>query len=79
MKEIQHKNFSIEINLKGSQKETLEIEQKETTDGIPFYECLVDNQKIQLRKDEKWELIWGELSPETVEELGAAIENSAKT
>lgn len=74
MKATESKKFSIDINIEGHKKGFLEVNYKETTDGIPFYELEVSGQKVQLRKDEKWEQIWGDLNPETVEQLGAAID-----
>ncbi|HKG04830.1 MAG TPA: hypothetical protein VKB19_00140 [Pedobacter sp.] len=77
MKESEGKNFITHAEIVGITNRPLRINYKETTDGIPYYECIIDDQKIQLRKDEKWELIWGDLKPETVEQLGKVIDNES--
>ncbi|HMI03748.1 MAG TPA: hypothetical protein VK541_14790 [Pedobacter sp.] len=74
MKATENKNFTINVAIEGMKKGPLAVNYKETTDGAPFYECKIAGQKIQLRKDEKWELIWGDLKQETVVQLGAAID-----
>jgi hypothetical protein len=74
MKALESKNFTINVVIEGRKEESLEVNYKETTDGLPYYELNIPGQKIQLRKDEKWELIWGDLKQETVAQLGAAID-----
>jgi hypothetical protein len=74
MKAAENKNFTIDIAIDGVKKGPLEVNYKETTDGAPFYECNIAGQKVQLRKDGEWELIWGDLKQETVAQLGAAID-----
>lgn len=76
MKETGNKNFSINVNIQGNPLENLEVKYRETTDGVPFYECQINDKKVQLRKDEKWEQIWGDLSSEAINELGAAIDKA---
>lgn len=74
MKALESKNFTINVGIEGLKEAPIEVNYKETTDGSPYYELNIADQKIQLRKDEKWELIWGDLKQETVAQLGAAIE-----
>jgi hypothetical protein len=74
MKASENKNFTINITIEGLKKEPLEVNYKETTDGVPFYEFNIEGQKVQIRKNEKWELVWGDLKQETVAQLGAAID-----
>ena len=74
MKALESKNFTINVAIEGRKEASLEVNYKETTDGAPYYELNIAGEKIQLRKDEKWGLVWGDLKPETVAQLGAAIE-----
>lgn len=74
MKALESKNFTINAAVEGRKEEPLEVNYKETTDGVPYYELNIADQKIQLRKDKEWELIWGDLKQETVAQLGAAID-----
>jgi hypothetical protein len=74
MKTSESKNFTINTTIEGLEEGPLEVNYKETTDGVPFYQFNIGGQKVQLRKDEKWELIWGDLNQETVAQLGAAID-----
>jgi hypothetical protein len=74
MKTSENKNFTINVAIEGREEAPLEVNYKETTDGVPFYEFNIEDQKVQLRKDEKWEQIWGDLKQETVARIGAAID-----
>jgi len=73
METAEGKNFTIEITTDGTAG-PIHVNYKETTDGIPYYEFEFKGQKIQLRKDNKWEQIWGDLSPEMTDQIGAAID-----
>jgi hypothetical protein len=76
MKAPESKNFHLNIQIDGIKQDSAEVNYKETTDGIPYYEFDIDGQQIQLRKDDKWKLLWGELDEDTVAQLGEAIDNA---
>ena len=70
--------FTVTINNDGY-KEQVEIQYAETTDGIPYYICKMDGKEAQIRKDDKWEQLWGDLSQDQVDELGKAITQYVET
>ena len=74
MKNSKNETFSVTIQSGDSKNDTLSITQAETTDGQPYYICKIDHNEIQLRKEDKWEQIWGDLDAKQVEEIGAAID-----
>ncbi|WP_316810887.1 hypothetical protein [Pedobacter heparinus] len=72
---LQQADFEITIQLNGAKK-TLKISIKETTDGVEYFNCNINNKNItQVRKekDGNWEQIWGNLTPQEVNTVGAAI------
>jgi len=73
MESSENKTFTLDLNI-DSEIKALEVTRKETTDGQPYYVCKTDGFEVQLRKDEQWEVIWGELSAEKVEAIGSAID-----
>jgi hypothetical protein len=67
------REFSINANISEADG-PIPVHYKETSDGLPYYALQINGSEVQLRKDEdKWEQIWGDLSPETVEKLGQAL------
>lgn len=68
-------NEEISIVLPGKEDIEVMVTPTETTDGQPFYICKLGDQEAQLRREDKWEQIWGELSPEQVDQIGKAISN----
>lgn len=74
METSENKKFIVSINPDGSNAQSIEVTHKETTDGLPYYICKIDNTEVQLRKDEHWEVIWGELDPEKTSQLGDEID-----
>jgi len=79
MNSTSNKTITIEKELQGLTNGPLEVNYKETTDGLPYYECNIHGQKIQLRKDDKWELMWGDLPQDQLEKLGAALDEKITT
>ena len=73
MESSDNTSFNVKIS-NNNQNETVEITRKETSDGQPYYACDIDGSEVQLRKDEVWEVIWGEMSAEQAELIGAEIE-----
>lgn len=72
-------DFEINIELNGVLK-CLKTSIKETTDGVEYFNCNINDRNItQIRreKDGNWEQIWGNLTPHEVDAIGAAI-NSKK-
>lgn len=65
--------FTVMLRDNEQKKIKVEVMQTETTDGIPYYVCTLDGKEAQIRKDEKWEQIWGSLTHKQVDELGSAI------
>lgn len=52
------------------------VRPEQTTDGVPIYHCFLDGTSIsQLRQEPsgEWIQIWGNFSPEIVQQLGASI------
>jgi len=59
------------------QDKEIKVIQLETTDGVPYYSCMIgDNEITQLRNEiyGKWEQLWGDLDNETIQQLGKQIE-----
>lgn len=73
MKASEDLKFNVMLHNKEQKKIRVAVKQTETTDGIPYYLCTVDGKETQIRKDEKWEQIWGSLTHTQVDELGSAI------
>lgn len=67
--------FEITTSLNGENK-TITIQPDETSDGVEYYIGLMGKDQItQIRLDEdgNWEQLWGDLSPDEVDEIGEAI------
>ncbi|MBK1441568.1 hypothetical protein JHJ32_16335 [Parapedobacter sp. ISTM3] len=67
-----------EVSLAGEQFEgrQLTIRAEQTTDGVPVYHCYDEGASIaQLRQETsgEWTQLWGDLQPDTVQQLGEAI------
>ena len=73
MESSDNTSFTLEIN-NNNKTESVEVTRKETSDGQPYYACDINGSEVQLRKDELWEVIWGEMSTEQAEIIGAQIE-----
>lgn len=76
--ELNPQKFEISVKINGTEQQ-LTVNPDETTDGVEFFNCVLNGQKItQLRADDrnKWDQIWGELDQQTVNEIGAAINKS---
>lgn len=60
-----------------NQKTNIKVQPKENSDGVSFYFCEVDGEKIsQLRKEgAEWQQVWGTLLQHEVKQLGKQIEN----
>ncbi|MGC4235842.1 MAG: hypothetical protein QM594_22920 [Niabella sp.] len=69
--------FSVQARVNGQMQEVFVLT-SETTDGVTFYNCRVNENEItQIRKDEQvWKQIWGNISQEDVNAIGEAIEGS---
>lgn len=71
--------FEIIVHLEGASKR-LKISPKETTDGVTYFNCNINDINLtQIRKEKNgtWEQIWGKLDPHSINAIGAAI--TAKT
>lgn len=76
--ELNSQEFEISVKINGTEQQ-LTVNPDETTDGVEFFNCVLNGQKItQLRADDhhKWDQIWGELDQQTVNEIGEAINKS---
>lgn len=70
-----HQDFYIKANIDGKEKQ-LKVVELQTTDGVPYYSCLIDEKEVtQIRKETygKWEQLWGHLSAKTVNAIGEKI------
>jgi hypothetical protein len=68
-------DFYIIAEIDGQEKH-IKVITLETTDGIPYYSCLIGEDEItQVRKETygKWEQLWGDLDTSTVENIGSQI------
>jgi hypothetical protein len=77
--ESENPEFAVEVDFDGH-SQTFQVKYEETSDGVPYYSCLQDGKSVtQLREDETghWEQIWGELSPEQIDTLGALIKEQS--
>lgn len=75
---LNSQKFEISVKINGTEQQ-LTVNPDETTDGVEFFNCVLNGQKItQLRADDhhKWDQIWGELDQQTVNEIGEAINKS---
>ncbi|MBG6234613.1 hypothetical protein IWX76_001168 [Pedobacter sp. CAN_A7] len=73
--ESQNPEFTIEVDFDGH-SQSFQVKPEETSDGVSYYSCLQEGKTVtQLRTNEKgqWEQIWGKLSPQQVEALGAVL------
>jgi len=81
MAELEEHNpgFDITVHLDGENK-TITIQPDETSDGIEFYICSLDNHQItQIRFDDgKWDQLWGELDQEDIDTIGLAVQQKLK-
>jgi hypothetical protein len=67
--------FNIDVTISGQQS-SIVVKPQETSDGVEYFICYNGEEEItQVRKDsgEKWEQMWGELSEEDVDAIGAEI------
>jgi len=73
-----HTTHSFEVEIPLQEKNTsIFVETKETTDGVPYYQCSQGGQQLsEIRKEAsgKWLQLWGTLTPQEIESLGKAIE-----
>jgi len=78
MKDEAQNSIVITVNLNGTNQEA-EIKQDESSDGVPFYYCNVNGERItQIRKDDnKWKQLWGNLDEATVKSIGDAIDKNS--
>lgn len=70
-------HFTITLEKGALHGEQLLIEPVQTTDGVPIYNCLLDEKPItQLRQspDGGWVQVWGALDKESVQVIGEALE-----
>lgn len=73
--ESQNPEFAIEVDFDGH-TQSYQVKPEETSDGVTYFSCMQEGKTItQLRPNEKgqWEQIWGKLSPQQIEALGAVI------
>jgi hypothetical protein len=73
--ESQKPEFAIEVDFDG-RSQSFQVKPEETSDGVAYYSCLQEGKTVtQLRTNEKgeWEQIWGKLSPQQIDALGAVI------
>ncbi|SOD14152.1 hypothetical protein [Pedobacter xixiisoli] len=59
------------------QEKHIKVVQLETTDGVPYYSCLIGDDEITQLRDEtygKWEQLWGDLDDNTIQRIGKQIE-----
>lgn len=71
-----HKEFYIIAEI-DQQKKHIKVIGLETSDGVPYYSCLLGEDEIsQVRKETYggWEQLWGDLSHEAVAQIGEEIE-----
>ena len=67
--------FEITLTSRQMDKPVL-VRPEQTTDGIPVYHCFLEGRSIsQLRQEPsgEWTQIWGDFSPEVVQQLGNSI------
>jgi hypothetical protein len=74
MEGSENKHFTVNLQADGPGDKTIEVNVKETTDGLPYYVFDGGQGEVQLRKDDTWEVIWGELDAESAEQIGAEID-----
>ncbi|WP_432708615.1 hypothetical protein [Pedobacter sp.] len=73
--ESQNPEFKIEVDFDG-RTQPFQVRPEETSDGVTYYSCQQGGKTVtQLRPNEKgqWEQIWGTLSPQQIDALGAVI------
>ncbi|WP_245645515.1 hypothetical protein [Niabella ginsenosidivorans] len=67
--------FAIEATVNGK-KQQIQVTTAETTDGVDFYVCKVNEKEItQVRKDmEGWKQVWGDLPEDEARHIGSLID-----
>lgn len=74
-------HFYIIAQINGQEKHIC-VKELETTDGVPYYACYVGDTEItQIRNETygKWEQLWGDLDEQTIQKIGAKIEEQIKS
>jgi hypothetical protein len=59
------------------QKKHIKVVELETSDGVPYYSCLIGENEISQVRNEtygNWEQLWGNLPKEIVEYIGNEID-----
>lgn len=72
---ISQKYFYITAKI-DDQERFLKVIELETSDGVPYYSCLLGEKEItQIRKERygKWEQLWGDLDMNSVNNIGEKI------
>lgn len=75
-KDIGDRIFDVQATVNGS-TQTVQIKLTETTDGVPYYICLLGEKEIsQLRRELEggWKQLWGNLDAQDVAAIGKAID-----
>jgi hypothetical protein len=70
--------FTIRTRIQGSDDQEVTVRTEETTDGVPYYICSIDGQRVsELRRgsDGAWMQLWGELEGHDIKAVGKAIED----
>ncbi|WP_276090348.1 hypothetical protein [Pedobacter sp. JY14-1] len=70
--------FDIELE-DHDKKISVSVHRNETTDGSPFFELELGGKKVQLRKEEQWQVIWGEIPQHEIDRIGRAIDQKIQT
>ena len=66
--------FDVRAEVNGKEQR-LQIKLTETTDGVPYYICLLNNREVsQIREEDgKWKQLWGSLNTTEIQAIGEAI------
>jgi hypothetical protein len=79
MEDLKLNSFIIMANINSATKE-IKVQPMETTDGVVFYHCEIDGEKMsELRNDETWQQVWGSLSDQEIIEIGEQIDTQKKS
>ncbi|RZL69942.1 MAG: hypothetical protein EOO93_00080 [Pedobacter sp.] len=72
----QDKEFYIIAEIEGTERH-LKVVELETSDGVPYYSCLMGETELTQLRDETygtWEQLWGTLDDKSIANIGHQIE-----
>ena len=75
MEDLKLEAFTLNVMIDNNSV-TIKVQQRENSDGVHFYFCELNGEKIsQLRQEIKdWQQVWGNLQQHEIRQIGHQIE-----